>query len=238
MQQFQLSKVVVLCFLLVLMAIGAIPGYLSGNWFWNHLPPVTNIPELNNLMKSGVSLQDRQTLSQRVVTIGGHIWSIQELQGNTQKSIFLLLLPQKTDKDKPQVEWMDIDGVMGWQTDSYSQLQFTVQPSAVQTTTPGMSQTIVARFFRGWTQAPSLAQTFAVVQWYAWPSGGNQAPIQWFWSEQIAQWQGRRVPWVAVCIQIPIAPLGDIEASRPLAESLAQKVQLALLADSLKIVVK
>ena len=87
------------------------------------------------------------------------------------------------------------------------------------------SAKVEARFFRAWTQR----RTVAVLQWYAWSGGGNPAPSRWFFADQLAQLRRNRVPWVAVCLQIPIEPLGDIEASRPLAESLGKVVQTALM---------
>ena len=238
-QQFQLPQIIVLGFLLLLLGIGAIPGYFSGHWPWAHLPRVTHLNQLRNLRQTGLTLPGWQTIKQQIVPIGGHKWSLQQLQGDTAKPVVLLLFPQNGDKDQPQVEWMDVDGVMAWKTDSYRQLQFTVEPSSL---TGVMSQimphTVEARFFRAWQQQPSLAQTFAVLQWYAWPGGGNPAPSQWFWLDQRAQWRRQRVPWVAVCLQIPIEPLGDIEASRSLAESLGKKIQATLMADTFKNVKK
>jgi cyanoexosortase B-associated protein len=125
---------------------------------------------------------------------------------------------------------MDIDGLVKWQTDSYTKVQFEVEKSlsdksagTAKPTTP--SAKVEARFFRAWTQR----RTVAVLQWYAWSGGGNPAPSHWFFADQLAQLRRNRVPWVGVCLQIPIEPLGDIEASRPFAESLGKIVQSALM---------
>ncbi len=231
-----LSKVIVLCFLLLVIVLGAIPSYITGKWQWTHPPKVTNLHNLRNLREKGITLPGWQTVEQQIGQIGGHKWSMQQLQGNSEKLVTLLLFPQNGDKDQPEIEWVDIDGAMGWQTDSDKNLNFQVEQALV----PGTSKlqipqiaVVEARFFRAWKQLPNLAQTFAVVQWYAWSGGGNPAPSQWFWADQVAQWQRRRLPWVAVCLQIPIEPLGDIEKSRLIVESLAQKVQKALMADVL-----
>lgn len=260
MPRFQVSKVAVLCFLLVLAVIAALPGYFTGNWSWAKPLPVANLKRLNSMINTGVTLPGWQTKEQRTQPIGGHKWSYQELQrDDDQKPVKLLLLPQKTDKAQPEVEWMDINGLEGWKTDSERRLQFTVQPLGSVTSsatplssspsdrqeatgslsTPIASQDrdkqvkVEARFFRAWNQR----QTFAVLQWYARPDGGNPEPSHWFFADQIAQWHRRRVPWVAVSIHIPIQPLGDIETARAQAESLGQSVQAALMADSLSSVI-
>jgi cyanoexosortase B-associated protein len=164
------------------------------------------------------------------VVIGGHQWSVQQIEQDNSKPIGLLLLPQSDHKSQPQVEWMDIDGLVKWKTDSYTKVQFEVETSlsdksagTAKPTTP--SAKVEARFFRAWTQR----RTVAVLQWYAWSGGGNPAPSRWFFADQLAQLRRNRVPWVAVCLQIPIEPLGDIEASRPFAESLGKIVQTALM---------
>jgi len=238
LQRFQLPQIIVLFFLLVVMAVGAIPSYLTGHWPWEHPPKVTNLKQLNQLRQTGVTLPGWQTVEQKTITVGGHQWSIQQLQQQTQQPVNLLIFPQKGNKDQPQVEWMDIDGLMGWQTDSLSQIQFTVEPSLVKEAVGASKPTslkaanVEARFFRAWIQSPKMAQTFAVLQWYAWVEGGNPSPSRWFWADQLAQLRRRRVSWVAVCLQIPIEPLGNLELSRPLAISLGQKIQAALMANA------
>jgi len=220
----------VLIFLLVLAGIGAVPGYWTGNWSWATLPQVTNLKEIRELRQTGLELPGWKTIEQKTVVIGGHQWSVQQIEQDNSKPIGLLLLPQSDHKSQPQVEWMDIDGLVKWQTDSYTKVQFEVEKSlsdksagTAKPTTP--SAKVEARFFRAWTQR----RTVAVLQWYAWSGGGNPAPSHWFFADQLAQLRRNRVPWVAVCLQIPIEPLGDIEASRPLAESLGKVVQSALM---------
>ncbi|NEQ22843.1 MAG: cyanoexosortase B system-associated protein [Microcoleus sp. SIO2G3] len=220
----------VLIFLLVLVVVGAVPGYWTGNWSWATLPQVTNINQIRELRQTGLELPGWRTVGQKTVMIGGHQWSVQQIQQGKSKPIGLLLLPQSDHNSQPQVEWMDIDGLVKWKTDSYTKLQFEVEKSlpdkSTGTTKPTIpSAKVEARFFRAWTQR----RTVAVLQWYAWSGGGNPAPSRWFFADQLAQLRRNRVPWVAVCLQIPIEPLGDIEASRPLAESLGKIVQFALM---------
>jgi cyanoexosortase B-associated protein len=216
-----IPRIAVVCFLSILIAIGAVPGYLTGNWLWKQPPPVANLNQLRNLRQTGLTLPDSKTVEQKIGIVGGHKWSIQVIERDYPKPIRLLLLPQTDNKSQPQVEWVDMEGSERWKTDSYGKIQFEVKPSKLT----AQDAKVETRFFRAWNQR----QTFAVLQWYAWPSGGHPAPSRWFWIDQLAQLHRDRVPWVAVCLQIPIEPLGDLEAARPLAESLAKMVQTALM---------
>jgi len=243
-----LPRVALLCFLLVLIVIGAVPGYLTGHWRWAQLPPVATLPQLTQLRNKGLELPGWKILEQRILKLGGHEWSIQSMEGNYPKPILLLLLPQITHKSQPQVEWMDLRGFEKWRTDSYSQLKFTSESSQGEKLTTGAKNKstaqVEARFFRAYPPpellsarpqplSPELLQTFAVVQWYALPQGGSPNPSYWFWADQRAQLHQGRTPWVAVCLQIPIEPLGNIEKYRPLAESLSKMIQTALMASPL-----
>lgn len=217
-------KVVALVLLLLLLGIGAVPGYLTGHWSWAQPLPVTTLKQLQKL-RTGLTLPGWQIIEQQQKMIGGHKWSVQVIkQEHEQTEAMLLLLPQNGPKDQPQVEWTDIDGVRRWKTDQYRSAHFTVEPP--RALEPGTDVNVEARFFRGWTDQ----QTFAVLEWYAWPRGGHPAPSRWFWVDQLAQWRYTRVPWVAVSILIPIEPLGEVETSWPLAQSLGQTVQAALMA--------
>lgn len=224
------SRVVLFFFLLILVGIGAVPGYLSGNWSWAEPPPVTNLKQLKELRQTGLALPELQTLEQQTVTLGGHKWSFQAIKTENPKPVLLLLLPQNGPKSQPQVEWVDIDGFMKqrfgqWKTDSYQKIRFSASSTVISEATAKVE----ARFFRAWHQQ----QTFAILQWYAWPEGGHPAASNWFWADQIAQLKRQRVPWVAVCLQIPIEPLGDIDAYRQEAQSLARMVQTALMKNPL-----
>ena len=72
-----------------------------------------------------------------------------------------------------------------------------------------------------------------MVQWYAFPSGGGYSNFSWFWRDQIAQLHQSRVPWIAVCLKIPIEPLANLDEVQPLAESLARQIQANLFDRSL-----
>ncbi len=237
-----LPRVLVLGFLLILVGVAAVPGYWTGNWSWAELPPVANIKQINALRQTGLELPGWKTLKQKTVLIGSHEWSIQVIKQDNSKPVVLLLLPQsdrvlpQSDRESlPEVEWVDINGFEKWKTDSYTKVRFAVETSPLKKTALASKPTkktaaeVEARFFRAWNQR----QTLAVLQWYAWPEGGHPAPSRWFWLDQLAQLRRERVPWVAVCLQIPMEPLGDLEASRPLAKSLGNLVQTTLMAGPL-----
>ena len=234
----KISKIILLVFLIILMGLGTVPGYLKGSWRWQKPLQVTNLKQIRNLQQTGISLPGWQTLNQQPIEIGGHKWSFQAIGRDAQNQAILLLRPQRDDKDMPQVEWVDLRGFRWWQTDQPRQWQtdrFGRSQFTVPSTTPGGQPIQVeAQYFRQWIQDRNFSGTFAVLQWYAWSTGGNPEPSSWFFADQIAQWQGSRLPWVAVSILIPIEPLGEIEPVWPLAQSLGQTVQSALIAQALK----
>lgn len=232
LHRYPLSKIILLGFLLALIGIGAVPGYLAGNWRWASPPPVPTIEQLKQLRTKGLTIAGWQTLQQDTVLIGGHNWLLLEIQHPPQIKALVLLLPQSDPSDQPQVEWTDISGLQRWILDSYSRMQFTVTVAHTKENESTTTQIapVQARFLR----ARNERQTYAVLQWYAWPNGGHPAPSQWFWADRRAQLSNRRVPWVAVSIQISIEPFGNIERSRQLAESLGKTVQAALMAGPLE----
>lgn len=234
----KVSKIILLVFLIILMGLGAVPGYLQGSWRWQKPLQVANLKQIRNLQQTGLTVPGWQTLNQQAIEIGGHKWSFQAIQRDAQTQAILLLRPQRDDKDMPQVEWVDLRGFRWWKTDQPRQWQtdgFRRSQFTVSSTTPGgEALQVEAQYFRNWIQDRNFSGTFAVLQWYAWPTGGNPEPSRWFFADQIAQWQGRRLPWTAVSIMIPIEPLGDIEPTLPLAQSLGQTVQSALVAEAFK----
>ncbi|AFZ58918.1 cyanoexosortase B system-associated protein [Anabaena cylindrica FACHB-243] len=229
----QWNQVAVLILLLLLLAVGAVPGYLTGKWQWKQPPPVTQLKQLKNIRKVGLSIPGWQTIQQSETQIGEHKWSLQTLEQQDQSlEAVLLLLPQNGPRDQPEVEWTDVSGwgksTWGkWDIAQYRAAEFTVkQPSR-----PEANATIKvkARFFRATTQK----STFAVLQWYAMPNSGTSSPVYWFVVDQIAQWQQKRVPWVAVSILIPMEPFGQVETSWKKLQSLGETVQAALMSVAL-----
>jgi len=224
LKEGQWTQVVVLLLLLLLFAIGSVPGYLTGYWQWKQLAPVTSLNELKHIRNSGLTLPGWQTIEQTEQEIGEHKWSLQVIKKeDSHTQAILLLLPQNGPMDKPEVEWTEVNGWGKsrwgkWEIAQYRSANFTVkQPTETK---------VEARFFR----ASTKQETFGVLQWYALPNGGNPSPLNWFLADQLAQWRKQRVPWVAVSVLIPMEPLGKVEKIWSLAESIGQMVQAALMA--------
>lgn len=217
-KRWSIARIALILLLSILIIVGAVPGYLKGgNWSWLDIPPTANIQQIKGILSTGLTLKGWQTIDKQQLRIGGHKWLGQIIKKEDSKPILLLLKPQTYYRNKPEVEWMDIKGLERWKTDSYSQINFTSDRNQDSLPT-------TARFFRAWNKK----QTFAVVQWYSFPQGGHYAPANWFWRDLLAQLRGKRVSWVAVCLRIPIEPLGEFKDAQPLAQSLAKQVQASL----------
>lgn len=242
--KYPLPKIILLVFALVLIAVGAVPGYLTGKWAWLSPPAVSNLKQLKELKNTGLNIPGWETTAMESLSLGNHKWLRQDIQKPDGTQASLLLFNQNSSNNQPQVEWMDLNGYLQWKTDSVSWIDFKVERQDIDSASGGKSVStkveplqsaetsevaeVKVAFFRGWTGQ----QTYGVVQWYAWPNGGHPAPSRWFWSDRIAQLQGKRIPWVAVSIIIPMEPLGDLERLRPVAESLGKQVQVALMSSS------
>ncbi len=229
----QLTQVAALLLLLLLLAMAGVPGYLTGHWQWKQPPAVPTLHELKQIRKAGLTLPGWQTIEQAEQQIGEHKWSLQVVkkEGSESQAI-LLLLPQNGPMDQPEVEWTDVNGWGRsrwgkWDIAQSRSAEFTVKPSAKLAS--NVETKVEARFFR----ASTPQQTFAVLQWYAMPDGGNPSPFHWFLADQLAQWRKQRTPWVGVSILIPMEPLGQVETSWPLAQSIGETVQAALMAGAL-----
>lgn len=212
------AKLVLLAILAVLVCLGAGPGYFQGQWRWKNPPLVSTLRELQEVKRSGVAVENWTVSDVGPMVIGEHKW-VQQTLTQGDRSAQVLMLPQGSNTRQPQVEWMDINGLRRWQQDSHSPLSVNVAGNAVNT-----------NFFRAWTNK----QTYGVVQWYALPNGGVTSASDWFWRDRLAQWQNRRVSWVAVSILIKMEPLDDVSKYRQTAESLVQSVQSGLMRQALK----
>ena len=221
----------VVAVLALFVAVGALPRYL-GDWPWKTHPTVPNKSALVAVRDQGLPLPGWETQQQTATKLGGESWSIQQLSAEPTtrqtlapgdpSQIFMLLRSQVWYADQPEVEWIDIQGSQSWKTDSRQKLSFEV-------TDPGEASQLVpvsSDFFRAWNQD----QTYAVVQWYAWPTGGSASPAKWFWADQKVQLQqNQRMPWVAVSLWLPVEPFSDISQHQAMAESLSKNVQETLL---------
>ncbi|MTJ10010.1 MULTISPECIES: cyanoexosortase B system-associated protein [unclassified Anabaena] len=224
----QWYQVIVVVLLLLLLALGAFPGYITGKWQWKQPPPITNLQKLQNIRKVGLSIPGWPTIEQSQQQLGTHKWSWQRIkkQGTSTEAI-LLLLPQNGPKDQPEVEWTEINNWGRWDIAQDRSGEFTVNITSNEDTNTTFK--VTANFFR----AVTPQQTFAVLQWYAMPNAGNPSPLNWFFADQVAQWQHRRIYWVAVTILLPIEPLGEVETSWTEVQSLGQIVQQALITEVL-----
>ena len=224
-----LSKLLIVLFILAIATFITLPNYFTGNWAWRRVSRLENVEALKAIQTTGLALPGWHTLEQGRLEIGGHKWSVQAIvpeaaakTATLQDATLLMLRPQTWQRDMPQVDWVDIDGAQRWTADSIQSLKFAV-PNAVPNT--GQSIEIETRFLRGW----HAKQTYAVLQWYAWKTGGSSAPGSWFWTDQFSQLRDRRrTAWIAVSILIPIPPLGDINTHKPQAEALGKLVQSTL----------
>ncbi|MEL6856721.1 MAG: cyanoexosortase B system-associated protein, partial [Cyanobacteria bacterium J06607_13] len=169
--------------LALFVAVSALPRYVS-SWPWSSPLKVQNQPALQAIRDQGLTLSGWQVDDQVKTKIGGDTWSIQQLSATDQaiasetaSTIFLLLRPQVWEADQPEVEWLDLKGSQQWETDSRQSLPIEV---AINRQENPKTVRINTDFFRAW----SKDQTYAILQWYAWPTGGSPSPAGWFWADQ------------------------------------------------------
>lgn len=212
---FSLAQIILLGLLLLIIGMGAIPGYISNQWSWAQAPNIQNIQYLKNLRETGLTIPSYQEIEQKQFSLGNQEWSVQLLQKKGQ-SLVLLLSPQDYYKNFPQTEWSDLKYLEKWKTDSEQAITVPIQFNSSR-------YPVVARYFKAWTQT-----TFMIVQWYAWPGGGNFAASSWFWQDQSAQLRRQRLPWIAVILKIPIEPTTDAKKILPEIKAIVQDVQTSL----------
>lgn len=212
---FSFAQLILLVLLLLLIVRGAIPGYLSNQWSWAQAPKIRNIAYLKNLRETGLTIPNYQKVEREQFSLGDRQWSAELLQKQGQ-SLVLLLMPQDYYKNSPQTEWSDLKYLEKWKTDSEQTITVPIQVNSSQ-------YPVVARYFKAWTQT-----TFMIVQWYAWPGGGNFASSSWFWQDQSAQLRRQRLPWIAVILKIPVEPTTDPKTILPKIKAIVQDVQTSL----------
>lgn len=215
--------------LTMVIAIATLPSYITGQWPWSAELPVPHLEEVRGLLESPLLIDGWESTYHQEVNIGGDRWSLAEYRqpgaGEDTATFGLLLRPQRAGDQQPEVEWVDLRGAQGWQVDDRQTVRFTSATAAGNTT-------VTTRYFRGIDER----NTFAVMQWYAWPEGGHFAPGKWFWADQATQWrQQERLPWVAVSILLPIEPVGDIRPQTETATAIAQAVQQGLMTSVFRI---
>ena len=220
----RILQITLLIFLSILLAVGTVPGYFAGKWQWQNPPAVKVLGALKQIRKQGIEIPGWRTTEQKSMILGEHPWSIQTIESETknattQDTATIFLFTQNGPRDQPQVEWSDLNGVQRWKRDSESQQNFTANQVPV-----------TARLFRAWNSK----RTYAVMQWYAWSEGGHPEPSHWFFADRLAQFQGKRQPWIAVSILLPMEPLDDLNKYRDKITALAQPIESRLLETTLK----
>ncbi|MEM9541922.1 MAG: cyanoexosortase B system-associated protein [Cyanobacteria bacterium P01_E01_bin.42] len=228
--------------LVIILAIGAVPAYVQGEWTtmslagiplpvwkikapWQKPFPVKNLGQIRKTRNEPIDVPGWETVENASLKIGGHDWHGQILDRGDLQDAMLFIFPQTGPKLQPAVEWVDMDGFFKWNLDSQRSLKFTSEVGDSQAS-------VTARLFlaRESQKSPFRAhQTVAVVQWYAWERGGHYSPLRWFWLDQKLQLQKQRLPWIAVMLRIPVDPKSTLETIEPDAEAMARVVQASLM---------
>lgn len=221
LKSIPLGQLVVLGVLLLLFVLGAGPGYLKGRWAWQSSPPVAALKSMQQIPRLGLTLPGWETTSQEQANLAGQTWSAQTLVAQAESgiepgtSLILLVHPQLDQKDKPQVEWTNIQGHFRWTEDQIARLSLPL---------PQGPAPLRARLLRGWTEE----NTYGLLEWYALPGSGTPYPRDWFWRDRQAQFKGDRTPWMAVVLMQPMEPLGQVEEVRDNLTAAAAQVQAAI----------
>lgn len=208
-----LSRLVLVGFLIIIILTMALPSYWNSNLRWSDVREV-NLSQLNKIKTTGLNITGWQNFKVKVISIDNSQWVYQVIVRQPQQIAVLFMRTQPYYRDKPSEEWSDLEAPGGLQRYSLTRIKFT----------PAKSNSITARFLR----AGMNQRTFVIVQWYAWLNGGSFHPLDWFIRDQLAQLQGKRLPWLAVSLSIPINPLENLETARENAKSLAKEVQQAI----------
>lgn len=216
--QYWLKSILVIA-LAAIATLTWIPAISSGEWPWQQSKKTYNGESIQSLKAQSLPLPGWRVQSHGTVNINGQPWGLGEYGRDTPGDINrfgLLLRPQPWHEDKPGVEWIDLQGAQRWQAAEPTTIRLNLDAQGVR-----------ARYF----QARTEQQTLLVLQWYAWPGGGDFATSRWFWKNQLSQWQlGRHTPWIAVCLLIPINPLSNFQDHMNSAIQVGETVQTALAA--------
>ncbi|MFH7245374.1 MAG: cyanoexosortase B system-associated protein [Spirulina sp.] len=190
--------------LMMLVAMVMVPGYLGGQWPWVVAPQLTSgdLAALHTLRDEGLEMPNWQHQQHQVVALNRQDWSVNEYTAldaaAPAQQMVVLLHPQPWHSNQPQVEWVDLAGMQNWRIERRKSLALGSDADPL----PVRANLLQVR---------NDQQTFAVLQWYAWPGGGHPAPSHWFWVNQRSQLATHTLtPWVAVTVLVPIPPLADL----------------------------
>ncbi|NEP63777.1 MAG: cyanoexosortase B system-associated protein, partial [Symploca sp. SIO2G7] len=99
----------IVAILAAIVALAAVPQYLSGQWPWQSPPDVPQIKAIRGLKDTGLMLDGWTQEFQQKIPIGGDQWSVQQLihaNDSAPAQMVLFLKPQGQSKDQPEVEWI------------------------------------------------------------------------------------------------------------------------------------
>ncbi|WP_069789230.1 cyanoexosortase B system-associated protein [Cyanobacterium sp. IPPAS B-1200] len=97
--------------LILLIVIGVLPGYLrGGNWSWSSENEPSNMRLINSLKNDSISLEGWKTVERHRVRLSGKNW-YWEVMEKDNLTASLLIQPQPYFKDKPSVEWTDLQSL-------------------------------------------------------------------------------------------------------------------------------
>ncbi|MGB0564565.1 MAG: cyanoexosortase B system-associated protein [Spirulinaceae cyanobacterium] len=216
----QRSRLAIVLMLGVILLFGVVLAW-PRTPAWRSPIEVPRLSALREVRQQGLDLPSDRTNQVLPLKIGGHQWVAQDLlpeQGDEPAA--LLLRPQSGPKDKPYVDWSDLDGFFDWQRDTVQTLQVSL---------PASDSPVTARWFIARdpqdTAVVHFPQRVAVAQWYAFRQGGHPVVFQWFWRDQLAQLRGGREPWMAVSLRLPVKPDVPLEETEETMTELVQVVQ-------------
>ncbi|NJO20617.1 MAG: cyanoexosortase B system-associated protein, partial [Spirulinaceae cyanobacterium RM2_2_10] len=224
------AKLMVASLLLLLLALVALPSYLSGNWPWAAPVAIENIDQIRALRKNPLTLPDWQFLLQAELLNGAAmpldasnapatelrpqnptlaIAEVNEVRdvriGGQRWSYQELANPEAGEPPigvylLPQMDHDKLPEVEWVDVRGAESWREEAVHSLKFTATAGDRQTKVNARFF----RAAAERSYAVVQWYAWPNGGSRSTVAWFWRDQLAQLLRHRQPWVAVYLKIPM----------------------------------
>ena len=223
-----LVKVGLVMLLSFLAIVTVVPTASHGQWPWMPAsqPPLV---EPFRQLQQGLPLPGWTILRQRELSLNQQTWFLFEyarpvlLLGDASApqsgaTLIVFMRPQRLPNEQPGVEWLDINSARNLSASSDLSVVITTTGKAY----PGNATAQLVR-------THNQKQTFAALQWYAWPQGGHPNPGIWFWQNQWSQFKHRNpTPWIAVAAFMVMDPLVDLADYRPLAVEVGTTLQRQL----------
>ncbi|MBE9221921.1 cyanoexosortase B system-associated protein [Cyanobacterium stanieri LEGE 03274] len=103
--------IILIIVLMLLIIIGILPGYFKGgNWSWSQENEPSNMGLIRQLRNEPILLEDWELIDRNLVRLNGKNWYWQIMEKDNQ-TVSLLIHPQPYFKDKPSVEWTDLENL-------------------------------------------------------------------------------------------------------------------------------